>query len=295
MNFEAFFSGLDNLFARKDFAAVEDYLSRHLEAGMNSGDARYQLAVLNEQAGYYRNRSLFTQAFAACEQSLAIVSAPEFANTVSAATTMLNVATAFRAGGRVAEALEMYGTVDGIYAASLEPNDPRRAALYNNMAQAFMSSGDTQTALIYLHRSLAILKSSEQHVGELATTYSNIALLYLSMDNNEAAETHLAAAVSGFESLGYDSPNYPAALAALAQLLHVRGDYSGAVERYRLALALTETLFGQNANYARICRNCARSCSMSGLWTEAGDLERKAEAVENALNSANAPTPTGVQ
>ena len=59
MNLEEFFSGLDRLFARKDFAAVENYLAHHLEAAINYGNTGYQLAVLNEQAGYYRNRSRF--------------------------------------------------------------------------------------------------------------------------------------------------------------------------------------------------------------------------------------------
>ena len=295
MNLEDFFSGLDHLFAKKDFAAVENYLAHHLETAMNYGNSGYQLAVLNEQAGYYRNRSLFAQAFAACEQAMAIISAPEFSDPVSAATTMLNVATSLQAGGRVAEALEMYGTVEGIYAAALDANDPRRAALYNNMAQACMSSGDKQTALEHLHRSLAILKTSRAHCAELATTHSNIALLYLSLGDNEAAATHLQAALSGFEALGYDAPHYPAALAAMAQLLHVKKDYAGAVEQYRLALAKTEALCGHNANYALICRNCARACSMAGLWTEAGELERKAEAREYRLNSANAPVQTSIQ
>ncbi len=289
MKWEDFFPGLDNLFAQKNIAAVDDYLARHLEAAKKSGNAGYQLAVLNEQAGYYRNRSLFLQAFAACEQAMAIISTPSFADNISAATTMLNVATSLNAGGRVTEALEMYGTVDAIYAASLDANDPRRAALYNNLAQACMTTGDKNNALEFLHKSLAILKTSPDYGSELATTHSNIALLYLSLGDNEAAAAQLQMAVSGFESLGYDSPHYPAALAAMAQLLYIKGDYSGAIMQYRLALAKTEALFGQNTNYVHICRNCARACSMAGLWTEAGDLERKAEAAESRLNSENMP------
>lgn len=287
MKLEDFFSGLDSLFAKKNIALVEDYLAHHLEAARNSGNKGYQLAVLNEQAGYYRNLSRFSQAFRAGEQAMAIVSAPDFKDTVAAATTMLNVATALRAGGRVTEALEMYGKVDEIYASSLESRDPRRAALYNNMAQACMTGGDKQTALVYLHRSLAILKTSQENGAELAITHSNIALLYLSLDDNEAAATHLQASLSGFETLDYDAPHYPAALAAMAQLLYIKGDYSGAVEHYRMSLSKTEALFGRNANYVLICRNCSRACSMAGMWTEAGELERKAEAAENALNSAN--------
>ena len=291
MNVEDFFFGLDSLFAKKDIAAVEDYLSRHLEAARNDGNTGYQLAVLNEQAGYYRTFSRFPQAFAACEQAMAIISAPDFTDSISAATTMLNVATALNAGGRITEALEMYGRVEEIYAASLVATDPRRAALYNNMAQAWMSSGDKQTAIVYLHRSLEILQASQENCAELAITHSNIAVIYLSLGNHDAASTQLQQALSGFESLGYDSPHYAVALAAMAQLLQLQGDYSGAVEHYRLALNKTEALFGQNANYAIICRNCARAYSMAGMTAEAEELTRKAEAAENRLTSANAPRP----
>jgi tetratricopeptide (TPR) repeat protein len=289
MKLEDFFSGLDTLFAQKDIAAAEGYLAHHLEEARNCGNTGYQLAVLNEQAGLYRTLSRFPQAFMAGEQAMAIISAPDFTDRISAATTMLNVATALRAGGRITEALEMYGTVNEIYAAALDANDARRAALYNNMAQACMINGDKKTALEYLHKSLAILETSQENGAELATSHSNIALLYMSLGNNDAAATHLQAAMSGFEALGYDDAHYPAALAAMAQLMYIKGNYSGSVEQYRLALNKTEAVFGQNADYARICRNCARACSMAGMQLEAEELEKKAEAVERKLNSVNAP------
>ncbi|KYZ78152.1 hypothetical protein AXX12_00990 [Anaerosporomusa subterranea] len=289
MQFDDFYSGLDSLFAQKDLSAAEWYLARHLEAAKNCGDTSYQLAVLNEQAGYYRNLSQFSQAFTACEQAMAIISAPDFTDNIAAATTMLNAATALHVGGRSSEALEMYGEVEKIYSATLDDTDPRRAALYNNMAQVWAASGDKKTAFVYLHKSLAILKTSQEHCAELATTHSNIALLYMSLGNNEAAATHLQAALSGFEALGYDDPHYPAALAAMAQLLYLQENYAGAVEQYRLALNKIETVFGQNADYARTCRNCAHACSMAGMWVEAGELIQKAQAVESKLNAVNSP------
>lgn len=145
-----------------------------------------------------------------------------------------------------------------------------------------MASGDRKTALVYLHKSLAILKTSQENCAELATTYSNIALIYMSLGNNEAAASHLQAAMSGFEALGYDDVHYPAALAAMAQLMYIKGNYSGAVEQYRLALNKIEAVFGQNADYALICRNCARACSMTGMWVEAGELVQRAQAVESS-------------
>lgn len=295
MKLEDFFSGLDSLFAQKNIAEVEDYLARHLETARNTENTSYQLAVLNEQAGYYRNLSRFPQAFTACEQAMAIISVPDFTDTISAATTMLNVATVLHAGGRITEALEMYGTVDEIYAAMLKPDDTRCAALYNNMAQAYKTSSDRKAALEYLHKSLAILTASQPNSAELATTHSNIALIYMALGNYEAAAAHLQSAMSGFEALGYDAAHYPSALAAMAQLLYSKGDYSGAVEQYRLALNKVEALFGQNAQFALICRNCARACSMAGMWIEAGKLVKKAQAVESKLNSLNMRVQRGAQ
>lgn len=289
MSLEDFFSGLDSLFAQKDIAAAEDYLVRHREAAKNCGNTGYQLAVLNEQVGLYRTLSRFSQAFIAGEKAMAIISAPDFTDSISAATTMLNVATALRAGGHIIEAMELYGKVDELYSAALEAGDARRAALYNNMAQALPASGNRKTALEYLHKSLAILQKSPENSAELATNHSNIALIYMSLGNNEAAASHLQSAMSGFDSLGYDDAHYPAALAAMAQLMYIKGNYSDAVEHYRLALKKTEAIFGQNADYARLCRNCARACSMAGMLAEAEELIQGAQSVESKLNCINAP------
>lgn len=289
MQFADFYSGLDSLFSQKDIAVVEEYLAHHLEAARNSGNTRYQLAVLNEQVGYYRSLSRFSQAFMASEQAMAIISAPDFTDSISAATTMLNTATALRAGGLINEALEMYGQVDEIYSTTLETADARQAALYNNMAQALATNGDKKTALVYFQKSLAILETIQENRAELATAHSNIALINMSLGSNEAAATHLQAAMSGFEALGYDDAHYPAALAAMAQLMYIKGNYFGAAEQYRLALNKIEAVFGQNVDYAITCRNCARACLMAGMEAEAEELAHRAQAVENKLNSVNAP------
>lgn len=287
MELADFYAGLDSLFSQKNIAAAENYLACHLTAAKNCGNAAYQLAVLNEQIGYYRSLGQFPEAFTACEQAMAIIAGPDFTDSIAAATTMLNTATALHAGGRSSEALEMYGEVEKIYAATLADIDPRQAALYNNMAQAWAGSGDKKTAFAYLHKSLAILNTAQENCAELATTHSNIALLYMSFSNNEAAAVHLQAALSGFETLGYNDPHYPAALAAMAQLLYLQENYTGAVEQYRLALNKIEAVFGQNADYARTCRNCAHACSMAGMWVEAGELIQKAQAVESKLSTAS--------
>lgn len=293
MGLQDFFSGLDNLFAQKQLATAESYLSNHLELAKNAADTNYQLAVLNEQVGYYRSLGRFTESLLAGSQAMEIVSAPDFTLSTSAATTMLNVATALRAAGQAVEALELYKKVDQIYANNLEGGDRRRAALYNNMAQAMVATGNLKTALEYLHESLDILKISESNYAELATNHTNIAALYISLKNTEQAEPHLREAMEIFEALGYDDAHYPAALSAMAQLMYIKGEYSSAVDYYRLALNKTESIFGENIDYARICRNCAKVYSLLGMPKEAEGLTQKAQVVENKLNSLNAQTGKG--
>ena len=292
MNLSDFFEGLDSLFARKELASVDEYLSSHLVLAQGCGNVAYQLAVLNEQVGYYRSLGRFAQSLTAAEQAMVIISAPDFTDGTTAATTMLNVATALRASGNIDDAMDMYEKVCEVYVKHLEENDPRLAALYNNMSQALMAGGNREAALNYLHKSLAILASSPEHRPELATTHSNIAVLYIALNNNQAAETHLQAAMSIFESLDYDDAHYPAALAAMAQLLHIKADYHGAVEYYRLALDKTAAIFGKNIDYARICRNCARAYSLLEMSTEADELLQQASEIDNKLRAASAPRHT---
>lgn len=287
MNLKDFFCGLDSLFSQKNLPAVENYLHQHLEIAKKAGDTCYQLAVLNEQVGYYRSLSLISQALTAGEQAMAIISAPDFTENIATATTMLNVATALRAGGHNIKALELYGKVNIIYSAALASDDTRRAALYNNMAQALMATGDIKAALASLHKALTILELSQEACAETATTHSNIALLYMSLGNNETAAAHLQAALSGFETLGYDDAHYPAALAAMAQLMYIEKKYPDAIKYYHLALNKNASVFGENADYARICRNCARVYSMSKLPKQAEAMLKKAQAVEISLKAAN--------
>lgn len=287
MSLRNFFAGLDSLFSQKKVAEAEEYLANHLELAQNAQDINYQLAVLNEQVGYYRSLSRSTQSLAAAELAMAIISQPELAETTSAATTMLNVATALRAAGKITEALDLYKKVDKLYTKHLEPGDARRAALYNNMAQAVMANGDKKTALEYLQEALDILVISEKNFAELATNHSNIASLYMSMDDSESAEAHLKEALAIFEALGYDDAHYPAALAGMAQIVYLKGDNTKAVEYYRLALNKIEEIFGQNADYARICKNCAKVYAKQGVTSEAEKLMQKAQEVENRLKSLN--------
>lgn len=293
MSLQDFFSGLDSLFAQKQLSTAESYLSNHLELAKQAEDTNYQLAVLNEQVGYYRSLGRFSESLTAGSEAMAIISAPDFNISTSAATTMLNVATALRAAGKAVEALELYKKVDEIYSKDLDAGDSRRAALYNNMAQAMAATGNLKTALEYLHESLDILKISDNNYAQLATNHSNIASLYMALKDLELAEKHLKEAMGIFEALGYDDAHHPAAMAAMAQLMYTKGEYVSSVDYYRLALNKTEAIFGQNIDYARICRNCAKVYSLMGMSIEAEGLVQKAQVVENKLNALNTQAQKG--
>lgn len=285
MSLATFFSGLDNLFAQKNIAAAEGYLAEHLAKAQQLGDMNYQLAVLNEQVGYYRSLSHFAKSLEAGEAAMQIINAPGFDQKVSAATTMLNVATALRAAGKIEAALEMYKEVDKLYLEHLDGADPRRAALYNNMAQALLASGNSKGALEHLQEALAILNISRPYSAECATNNTNIAAIYMSLGDSESAEEYLHKAMEIFESLDYEDAHYPAALGAMAQLMYFKGDYCAAVEHYRSALRKTKDIFGQNADYVRICRNCAKACAKAGMTEDAETMLKMAATAEEKLNS----------
>lgn len=293
MSLQDFFSGLDNLFAQKNLTTAETYLSKHFELAKQADDTNYKLAVLNEQVGYYRSLGRFSESLLAGRLAMDIITLPSFTAMTSAATTMLNVATALRAAGKIDEALELYKKVDKLYQDHVQPGDTRRAALYNNMAQALASTGDLNTALEYLNEALDILKISDSNYAELATNHSNIASLYMALKNIESAECHLKEAMSIFNALGYDDAHYPAALAAMAQLMYMKAEYPQAVQYYRLALEKTEEIFGQNIDYVRICRNCAKVCTKAGMSAQAEEFIQKAKNAETKLNSISAQISKG--
>ena len=100
-------------------------------------------------------------------------------------TILINAATALAAFGEAQRALPLFRESESLYAAALDADNPRLAALYNNMAAALDALRRPDEAERYMLRAL---ENQKQRPGDLdlAVTYVNLAQHYAAQNDTDA-------------------------------------------------------------------------------------------------------------
>ena len=195
-------------------------------------------------------KKAFLSVFAAvlllyCNQILSFMKMCKLEGTVPYATTLLNVATANRAAGRLAEAMEYYKGVESIYEGNLEKDDYRYAGLFNNMSLVYEAGREYGMASELLEKALPIIKKlGSQGRIELATTYTNLAACFLkwSEESGESsgrlkqAEEYAKKAEEIFKQDGEKDYHYGALLSVMGELCLNKEAYGLAASYYEKAL-----------------------------------------------------------
>lgn len=261
MNVEEVFKTLDALFADNKIEQVEPYLKQCLEEAKETDNYGVYIAVANEMIGFYRSISQHRKAFDAAEDVLMLMEELQLDNTEHFATTLLNTATAYRAGGLLKEAYAYYQRALQIYKAVLPPEDYRFAGLYNNMSILLEQMGEKEKALECLQCALEMVKQFPDGQMEQATTLTNMGLLYFQLQHPVEARRCLEEAKALFETKGEQTDaHYSAALAGIGEAHYRMGEYEQALACYERALSEVQKHFGENESYALLCENCATVC-----------------------------------
>ena len=245
MEINEILTGLDRLFEKKEMEKVEPYLQEHLKHAMEEGDASSVITIVNELIGFYRSMEQHEKSIFYCNQILSFLQMCKLEGTVPYATTLLNVATANRAAGRLAEAMEYYKEVEAIYEGNLEKDDYRYAGLFNNMSLAYEADKKYGMAAELLEKALPIIdKYGSQGRIELATTYTNLAACFLKWAEEsheysgrlKQAEEYAKKAEELFKEDGEKDYHYGALLSLMGELCFRKEAYELAVAYYENAL-----------------------------------------------------------
>ena len=255
MNTQAILDQADALFAAGQAPQAASLLEDALAGAGAAGDWGARLTFINELMGYYRSTSRMEQAWAYAEQARKILEEHSLSGSLAGVTTLLNIATVYRADRRPAEALELYAEVEQVYLAAGLQGDYRLGGLYNNMAVSALEAGRTEDAVSYGRRAVAALDGAEGVAGERATALSNLAAALLWNKEEEAAEACLEQALTLFEHEAAGDPHYGGALSARAYLAFRRGEEEQALTLYRRAMEVTRRAFGENRDYQRLAAN----------------------------------------
>ncbi len=265
MNVDNFYETLDSFFAAREIDKIDPYLVSSLAQAKEEEDYAAYIAICNEMIGFYRSISAFEKAYAAAGDVLLLMEELQLDHSEHFATTLLNAATAYRAAGDYEQAMRYYRQAIMVYDGLIAPDDYRYASLYNNMSILLEKKDENEEAIAYAKKALAIIETLEGKEAELATTLTNLAMVYFKVQQPEAAKELLDRAMAIFESGGEElNEHYSGALAGIGEAYYHRKEYAKALEYYEKALDKVKQHYGENMGYAVLCENCAAVCEAMG-------------------------------
>lgn len=252
MDSKAFIEKLDSLFSNKQREKVEPFLLESLKQARAEGDDATELTILNEMIGFYRDAGLVEKDMQAVDDCKALLEKMELEGTIEYATSMQNIANAYRAAGKFDDALAAFDQVFEIYDEKLEPIDYNMASLHNNVALLYQEMDNFEKSVGHLKKALAIIEQVDDAKYELATTYANLGTSLLRIGEAEEAEKALESALEIFEKDEVKNFHYSAALSALAAVKVNQEKYDEALPLYEEALKEIEINMGKESGAYKV-------------------------------------------
>lgn len=272
------------LYGANKGSEAEALMLASIAKAQEAGDDAALLQLLNELLGYYRETSRVEDSYRIAEQAAALAEKMGLAGSVPYATTLLNAANAYRAGGRLADSLACYEKAGAIYGESLAPDDMLIASLENNKSLLHQEAGDFAAAKECLLRALTIV-TAQKAAFEEAVTYANLAGTCMQLDELEEARDYADRAIWAFREQGVGDAHFGAALSALGAYHYKKGNYAAAEAAFLEAMGIMEVSLGRNDYYYRLEEN-VRACREAGRAGKGG-----AAAEAHILSRESVPTP----
>lgn len=267
MDISGILQRVDALYEEHRGPEAERLLQEAVSVAVEEQDSVSLLQLLNELLGYYRETSQAEAAFIVAEQAIRVAEDMGLAGTIPYATTLMNVANAYRAGGRLEDSLDCYLKVREIYEQTSSPDKMLSASLENNISLLYQEMGDFVKAKESLLKALAIVRSEGARFEE-AVSCANLAGTCIQLGEPEEAYRYANQAIRGFEEQGVADAHYCAALSALGSYHYQRQEFREAGEMFRRAMQLMEENLGRNNYYYRLKENAEASEEAARLQAE---------------------------
>lgn len=276
----------DNMFGMNSLEDIDDFLTSKIEQAMEEKDYYSALALMNEMLGFCRDTSQHEKGLHYCELVEKMFDKLGLTDTVEYATSLINVANAYRAFGYYEKAMDAFRTVEIIYRAKLSVGEFNFASLYNNWGLLYQEMGDFRRAEQMLKRALSVVDTHANAAIQQATTRCNLAVTLLRIsqeaESSEEAEQaydeamqYLQKSLDIFEADGGRDFHYGAALSAMGDALYIKERYDEAAEYYARTMKEIEKHTGKTDAYARVEDNYKRACEKS--------REKNAENADDAV------------
>ncbi|MBR6005109.1 MAG: tetratricopeptide repeat protein, partial [Clostridia bacterium] len=186
---------LDEYLNRNDYVSAERHLKYWKQEAELNGDGRGLITVCNELVGLYRKLGRESEALETCEKLVSLIENENLGNSVTAATSYLNIATAYKSFSQAEKAVPLYKKTKEIYERELSETDSRLGGLYNNMGLALTDVGEFEKAKQCFENAIRIMSANEGCEPEQAITYLNMATAAESENGLENSEEFIAQCV----------------------------------------------------------------------------------------------------
>ena len=108
MDMEKILQELDRLFATYQMDRVEGFLENQMAQAVQAQDDGSLITLLNEMIGYLRDVSKYEKCCLYCDKLMGVLERNQMRGSVPYATSLLNIANAYRAAGKLAESMSGY-------------------------------------------------------------------------------------------------------------------------------------------------------------------------------------------
>lgn len=194
------FEQTDRFFEKNDIQGARLFLESQLESAETNSDLPAVLIICNELGGLYRSLELYDKGLSVYAKAEQAIHDLHLTNTENHATTLVNYATLNAVAGNSKDALDMFTRASQIFERCGITGEYRIAALYNNISILYQNLQNWDLALCYLNKALNILESLPDCESEKATSYTNMAQIFLNGGDLEKAESFCGKALEMFEN-----------------------------------------------------------------------------------------------
>lgn len=260
---------IDSYYAENRGKEAEGLMLQCMKQAVAEENDAVLLQLLNELLGYYRETSQVENSYAIAEQAIGLAKKMGLADSLHYATTLLNVANAYRAGGRLADSLHCYEQVREIYDKRLAPGNMLIASMENNLSLLYQEMGDYVKAKECLLKALDIVTEKKADF-EIAVTYANLATTCFALQEREETYRYGMQAIELFDSLNATDFHYGAALAALGGFHFQNKNYDAALSAFEQARDIMEQSLGRNEFFHRLTENITECKKAMGAPEEKG-------------------------
>ncbi len=261
MNVEAVLNELDKAVNENRGAEIEGLLTSAIHTAMDEGDNGALLQLLNELLGFYRETGRTEDSYQIADSILSVAEHMGLEGSLPYATSLLNIANAYRAGGRLVESLEFYVRVEEMYKTMLPSDSVLMASFYNNKSLLLQEMGNLEESVNTLKKAFEIVEKHNEPF-EIAVTHANLANSYIGLGDLDNAYKHALSSKEAFENTGLKDSHYASALYALGMCLNDSGKTGEAQKVLTTARDIMEETLGRNEFYYRICDELKR-CEIS--------------------------------